>query len=87
MTARVRMGFRGVVLGTVLAGLLFSSCGPAPTDTRQPILTVFQASVTIGDPHIVSDALDRRSIIASIYEALVGRDEGGDYQPALAERW
>jgi peptide/nickel transport system substrate-binding protein len=52
-----------------------------------PVLTVFQSSVTIGDPHIVSDAVARRSIITSIYEALVGRDAQGNYQPALAERW
>jgi peptide/nickel transport system substrate-binding protein len=55
--------------------------------TRQPVLTVVQSAVAIGDPHIVSDALGRRSIIYSIYEALVGMDERGNYQPALAERW
>ena len=56
-------------------------------DARPPVLTVVQSSVTIGDPHIVSDALGPRSIIKSIYESLVGLDEQGNYRPALAERW
>lgn len=88
MTAsRTRLGIRGVALGAVFALPLLSGCAPPPTATHQPVLSVYQASVTIGDPHIVSDALGRRSIIQSIYEALVKLDERGNYQPALAERW
>ena len=87
MTARTRIGIRGVALGAVFSLPLFSSCGPPPAANRQQVLTVFQASVTIGDPHIVSDAIGRRSIIHSVYEALVRLDERGNYQPALAERW
>jgi peptide/nickel transport system substrate-binding protein len=84
--AGVRRGFRGVVLGAACAVLLFSGCGP-PAATQRAVLTVIQASVTIGDPHIVSDALGPGSIINSVYDALVGLDERGNYQPALAERW
>jgi peptide/nickel transport system substrate-binding protein len=43
--------------------------------------------VSLGDPHIASDSSNRLSILFSVYEALVKLDEGGDYQPALAERW
>ncbi len=49
--------------------------------------TVIQSSVAIGDPHIVSDSVNRLNILFSIYEALVATDERGGYQPALAERW
>ena len=80
---RLNLCFRGVVLGALVA----ASCSPAPTAIRQPVLTVYQSSASIGDPHIVSDALARRSIIYSVYEALVRLDELGNYQPALAERW
>jgi peptide/nickel transport system substrate-binding protein len=46
-----------------------------------------QSSVSIGDPHIASDASDRLGIVFSIYEALVKLDEDGEYRPSLAERW
>jgi len=46
-----------------------------------------QSSVSIGDPHIASDASNRLGIVFSIYEALVKLDEEGHYQPALAQRW
>ena len=82
-----RSALRDVLLGAVFTLPLLSSCGPPRAATRQPVLTVVQSAVEIGDPHIVSDALGRRSIIYSIYEALVGLDERGNYQPALAERW
>jgi peptide/nickel transport system substrate-binding protein len=49
--------------------------------------TVIQSSVALGDPHIVSDSVNRLNILFSIYEALVAIDEHGGYQPALAERW
>ena len=51
------------------------------------MLTVIQSSVSIGDPHIVSDALGPRSIVSGIYEPLVRLDGEGRYQPGLAERW
>ena len=82
-----RLRFRSFALGSVFTPALFLSCEPPTTATRQPVLTVFQPSVTIGDPHIVSDASAPLSIIFSIYEALVGLDEEGEVQPALAARW
>lgn len=50
-------------------------------------VTVLQSSVSIGDPHIVSDSLNRLSIVFSVYEALVKQDNEGNYQPSLAESW
>ena len=82
-----RMQFRGVALGSVFALIPLSSCGPPSADPEQPVLTVVQSSVSIGDPHIANDAAGPLSIIFTIYEALVGLDEEGSYQPALAERW
>ncbi|MDO8836526.1 MAG: ABC transporter substrate-binding protein, partial [Vicinamibacterales bacterium] len=49
--------------------------------------TVVQSSVALGDPHIVSDSVNRLNILFSIYEALVAVDEHGVFKPALAERW
>ena len=82
-----RMQFRGVALGSVFALIPLSSCGPPSADPEQPVLTVVQSSVSIGDSHIANDAAGPLSIIFTIYEALVGLDEEGSYQPALAERW
>ena len=82
-----RVQFRGFALGSVFALIPLSSCGRPPTASQQPVLTVFQSSVTIGDPHIASDASGPLSIVFTIYEALIGLDEEGNFQPALAERW
>ena len=79
--------FRGFSLSAVFALILSSNCGSPPMDVAGSVLTVVQSSVSIGDPHIASDSSNRLSILFSIYEALVRRDEQGDYQPALAERW
>ncbi len=51
------------------------------------MVRVIQSSVSIGDPHIVSDASDRLSLILNIYEALVKLDGEGNYLPGLAESW
>jgi peptide/nickel transport system substrate-binding protein len=51
------------------------------------VLRVVQSSVGVGDPHIVSDGLAAKSIIKTIYDALVSVDASGSYRPALAERW
>jgi peptide/nickel transport system substrate-binding protein len=48
---------------------------------------IFQSSVSLGDPHIVSDSTNRLSILYSIYEPLVAVDDFGAFQPALAEQW
>jgi peptide/nickel transport system substrate-binding protein len=50
-------------------------------------LRVAQSSVSIGDPHICSDSLNRNSLISNIYEPLVTRVGPGRYFPALARSW
>ena len=80
-------GFHRVVFGAVFATLLVSGCGTSSRPDSQSVLTVIQSSVSIGDPHIVSDALGPRSIVSGIYEPLVRLDGEGRYQPGLAERW
>jgi len=50
-------------------------------------VTVLQSSVSLGDPHICSDSVNRLSIIFTVYEALVKADNMGKYQPSLAESW
>jgi peptide/nickel transport system substrate-binding protein len=50
-------------------------------------LTVLQPQVRLGDPHVSSDDRNSLSIIFAMYEALVCRDGGGGYLPALAESW
>ncbi len=52
----------------------------APSD----LLTVVQPTVRLADPHILSDIRDRRSIIDSLYDALVRRDAQGDWIAWLA---
>ena len=74
-----KMLLSGCILGSVFALVLFSACGSPPSATGRPVLTVLQSSVSIGDPHIASDSSNRLGIIFSIYEALVKRDEEGDY--------
>jgi len=83
----VSQRFRGAVLAAVFTTPLVSGCGTSPAADRQSVLTVVQSSVSIGDPHIVSDALGPRSIKSVIYEALVKLDAQGRYRPALAEQW
>lgn len=50
-------------------------------------LTVLQNHVPIADPHIASDNKDRLSILFAMLEALVQRDEQGNFVPSLAESW
>lgn len=50
-------------------------------------LTVVQPSVTLADPHVLSDIRDRRSIIDSIYDSLVRRRDDGGFSPWLALDW
>lgn len=51
------------------------------------MITVYQSSVELGDPHICSDAVNRLSLVFSVYEALVDQDADGTFLPALAEGW
>jgi peptide/nickel transport system substrate-binding protein len=46
-----------------------------------------QSSVSLGDPHICSDSVNRLSLIFNVYEALVKLDAQGNFQPSLAESW
>jgi peptide/nickel transport system substrate-binding protein len=86
-TLRIRASLPIVLLSAALA----LACAPGAEDAGEPdapgVLTVVQSSVGIGDPHIVSDGLAAKSIIKTIYDALVALDASGTYQPALAERW
>jgi peptide/nickel transport system substrate-binding protein len=50
-------------------------------------LRVALSSVSIGDPHICSDSLNRNSLIETIYETLVSRAGPGQYVPSLARNW
>jgi peptide/nickel transport system substrate-binding protein len=74
-----------LVLVPVLAA---AGCERSPAPARQSArVTAIQASVALGDPHIVSDSVNRLSILFSIYEPLVAVSDTGAFQPSLAERW
>ena len=51
------------------------------------MITVYQSSVELGDPHICSDAVNRLSLVFSVFEALVKQDASGVFRPSLAESW
>lgn len=50
-------------------------------------LTIVQARVTPGDPHINTDGRDQLSLRYAIYDTLVRRDSAGRFVPALASSW
>ena len=50
-------------------------------------LRVAQSSINIGDPHICSDSLNRKSLLSTIYEPLVERRGPGVFTPSLARSW
>jgi len=80
--------FRVFLPISIFAAVPSIGCGLPPTSSEQAgKITVMQPSVSPGDPHICSDSVNRLSIIFSVYEALVKRDDAGDYQPSLAEAW
>ena len=63
-----------------------AACKGAPAPSPGPSnVTVVQSSVSMGDPHIVSDSTNRLSILFSIYEPLVALEDGGTL-PAGAGR-
>lgn len=65
-----------------------AGCGRAAAPVRLGgQATIIQSSVSLGDPHIVSDSTNRLSILFSIYEPLVIVDDSGSFRPALAEQW
>ncbi|MBT8397544.1 MAG: ABC transporter substrate-binding protein, partial [Gemmatimonadetes bacterium] len=79
--------FRAYVALLFCSQFLHSSCEPPPQANGPRALTVMQASVSIGDPHIASDSSNRLSILFSIYDALVELDAAGEFSPSLAESW
>ena len=90
LLCRAFPGRNSAAAALVLAALTLCACTPASDDAPtadDKALTVVQSSVTVGDPHIVSDGLAAKSIIKTVYDALVELDASGVYQPALAERW
>jgi len=54
-----------------------SGCGraPAPSSSAGGRATIVQSSVSLGDPHIVSDSTNRLSLLFSAYEPLVALDD------------
>jgi peptide/nickel transport system substrate-binding protein len=77
-----------VLLPILFFVLVFQiNCAPDTSLAQMEKVTVIQPSVSLGDPHICSDSVDRLSLIFSVYEALVKRDSKGHYQPSLAESW
>lgn len=73
----------------LLPCLIFAFGCEAPRSSTEQVktITVVQTSVSIGDPHIVSDSADRGSILFSVYESLVRLEDDGSYAPSLAESW
>ena len=88
-TALSKMKPSRVLFAISISGLVLSvSCKPRSESSDLPEkVTVLQSSVSLGDPHIVSDSTNRLSILFSVYEALVKQDNEGNYQPSLAESW
>jgi peptide/nickel transport system substrate-binding protein len=74
-------------LALILFALVFQNGCRGPASAMGETITVYQSSVSLGDPHICSDSVNRLSLIFSVYEALVKRDREGHYRPCLAERW
>ena len=50
-------------------------------------MIILQSDVRLADPHSCSDARNRLNIFTAIFDALVRRDQQGNFNPALAARW
>ena len=62
----------------VVLAVSFAGCGASPpSEPSSRRLTIVQSSVSLGDPHIVSDSANRLSLFYSIYESLVKLDADG----------
>ena len=83
LTRKRHLAFLPVLIITLV--FILSCTGPSSQQREK--ITVYQSSVSLGDPHICSDSVNRLSLIFSVYEALVKRDQAGAYQPSLAEAW
>ena len=69
----------------LLLSVSVMSCSGSSTPSRT--LTIMQSSVSLGDPHICSDSMNRLNLVFAVYDALVQKDGEGHYQPSLAESW
>ncbi|MFZ2054587.1 MAG: hypothetical protein WAU81_10360 [Candidatus Aminicenantales bacterium] len=66
------------VAGAIVTIVLPMSCRrDSPRSKEKDMITVYQSSVDLGDPHICSDSANRLSLIFSVYEALVKMDAAG----------
>lgn len=50
-------------------------------------ITILQSTVTLPDPHILSDAREGLNLLAAVYDTLVRYAGGERFAPALAEAW
>lgn len=50
-------------------------------------MIIFQPSVSLGDPHICSDAKNRLNILTAIFDTLIRRDLDGVFVAQLATNW
>lgn len=48
---------------------------------------ILQPHVSIGDPHITSDDVDRLSILGNVFEPLLRALDGGTFTPCVAKSW
>ena len=76
MTKVAPMTRATLVLVPALAAAAACKGAPAPAPGPSNV-TVVQSSVSMGDPHIVSDSTNRLSLLFSIYEPLVALEDGG----------
>ena len=77
-----------IVAVAALSIVLPANCRREPSRSEEKdMITVYQSSVELGDPHICSDSANRLSLVFSVYEALVKMDAAGAYRPSLAESW
>jgi peptide/nickel transport system substrate-binding protein len=80
--------FGAAITLVLFVSLWLTGCGQGSLPSGSPgRITVMQSSVSIGDPHICSDSVNRLSILFTIYEALVKLDKEGSFQPGLAVSW
>lgn len=56
-------------------------------DESPETVTILQGQVTVNDPHVSTDDRDKLSILFSLYDSLMTRDDGGGFTPSLAHSW
>lgn len=50
-------------------------------------INIYQNRIRIGDPYTNSDTSTRVSMLFSVFDALIQRDDIGTFKPRLAESW